>query len=204
MTVLTNVALAGVAFVLAARLGYRASAEGLKASGALAGGFLATSLAAVLGAVAHGLDPRFEPALRERIWRGAMHMTGFISVGTVMSVAFFAARGSARGAILVFAFVKLLWYTVAVARRPEFRVAAADYGGALAILFAGAVYAAARWSEPGARWLIAGVLVALLAGIIQARRIAPHRHFNHNDLYHVIQIVALFLIYRGGALLVDR
>ena len=204
MTVLTNLALAAVAFVLTARLGYRASAEGLKASGALAGALFATALAAALGAVAHGIDPRLDPALRQRMWRGALHMTGVIGVGTVMSVAFFAARGTARTAIIVFALAKALWYTVTVARRPEFRVAAADYGGALAVLLAGAVYAQLRWSEPGAPWLIAGVLVSLCAGVIQGRRVSLHRHFNHNDLYHVIQIAALFLFYRAGSVLVDR
>jgi len=204
MTVLTNVILAVIAFVLTARLGLYASAEGLKAAGSIAGGLFATSLAAALGAVAHGIDPRLDPELRQRMWRGAMHMTGVIGVGTIMSVAFFAARGSVRGAILVFALLKLLWYTVAVARRPDFRLAAADYGGALAILLAGAVYARVRWGEPGAPWLIAGVLVSLAAGVVQGRRVSVHRHFNHNDLYHVIQIAALFLFYRGGTLLVDR
>jgi len=36
------------------------------------------------------------------------------------------------------------------------------------------------------------------------RHIAPHRYFNHTDLCHVIQMVALYLFFRGGALLVDR
>ena len=204
MTVLTNVVLAAIAFVLTVRLGYQASAEGLKAAGALAGGFMATALAAVLGAAAHGMDPLVDPALRQRLWRGALHTTGLVGVATVMSVAFFAARGSVRTAILAFAGLKLLWYTVAVARRPEFRVAAADYGGALAILLVGAVYAWIRWSEPGAGWLIGGVVVTVVGSVLQARRVGLHRHFNHNDLFHVVQMAALYLFYRGGALLVDR
>ena len=53
-------------------------------------------------------------------------------------------------------------------------------------------------------WLVGGVLVSLVAGVVQARRLGVHRHFNHNDVYHVIQVIALFLFYRGGALLVDR
>jgi uncharacterized membrane protein len=53
-------------------------------------------------------------------------------------------------------------------------------------------------------WLIVGVLLSLVAGIVQARRLALHRQFNHNDLYHVIQMGALYAFYRGGALLVDR
>lgn len=204
MTVLTNIVLSAVAFVLTVRLGYLASAEGLKAAGAMAGALMATALSAILGAVSHGTDPRIDPELRLRLWRGALHVMGLIGLATIMSVAFFAARGATRTAILIFAALKLVWFTIAVARRPEFRVAVADSGASLAILLAGATYAAVRWSEPGASWLIGGVLVSLGAALTQARRVALHRHFNHNDLFHVIQMVALYMFYRGGALLVDR
>lgn len=204
MTVLTDVLLGGFAFILAARLGLHSAAEGVTASSALAGGLLATAISAILGAITHGLDPRTDAAARERMWRAALFMTGFVGTGTVAAVAFFAARGSTRTAILVFAALKLVIYMIKVARRPDFRVAAADYGGALAILLAGAVYALVRWQMPGASWLIAGVAVSLVAGVVQARRLALHRHFNHNDLFHLIQMVALYMFYRGGAVLVDR
>ena len=88
--------------------------------------------------------------------------------------------------------------------QPEFRVVAIDYGVALAVLLAGAIYGLLRWDEPGATWLISGVAVSLVAGLVQGLRLAPHRWFNHNDLFHVIQTVALYLFFRGGALLVDR
>ena len=75
---------------------------------------------------------------------------------------------------------------------------------ALAIVLVGAVYETVQRRAPGMAWLIAGVLVSLVAGLVQARRLALHRQFNHNDLYHVIQMVALYAFFRGGALLVDR
>jgi hypothetical protein len=38
-------------------------------------------------------------------------------------------------------------------------------------------------------------------GVVPCRRsasgIALHPHFNHNDLYHVVQIAAMLLFYRG-------
>jgi hypothetical protein len=100
--------------------------------------------------------------------------------------------------------VQLAWYSVAVARRPTFRVAVIDYGAALGVVFVAAVYAYVRWRAPGMGWLIGAVLVSLAAGLVQGMRLAPHRWFNHNDLYHVIQMVALYLFYRGGVLLADR
>jgi hypothetical protein len=170
----------------------------------MAGAMLATGLAAACGAAAHGLDPLTEREVRARFWKGALYIVGLVSVGTVASVAFFAARGAMRSALLAFAVIKLLLFLGVVTRKPEFRVAAIDYGAALAIVLAGACYRLARWHDAAATWLIAGVLVSLIAGLIQARRVSPHRWFNHNDLYHVIEIVALYLFFRGGSLLVDR
>ena len=204
MTVATNVALALLASVFAVRLAYRSAAEDSAAAGCLAAAFLATGLAAVIGALAHGTAPEAHAALRARFWRGALYAAGLIGAATVASVAFFAARGSIRTAILAIAAIKLVVFTVRVARNPEFSVAAADYGVALAIMLVGAAFMMVRHQARGMAWLIAGVLVSLVAGIVQARRLALHRHFNHNDLYHVIQMAALYAFYRGGTLLVDR
>jgi hypothetical protein len=203
-TVLTNVVLSMVAFVLAGRLGLQAAAEGANAGACLAGAIMAAGLAAAFGAAAHGLDPVTERYLRARFWRAALYVAGLISVATIASAAFFASRGVARTALLTFALIKLLVFVVRVTRKPEFRVVAIDYGAALGVLLLGACYALVRWQAPGTTWMIAGVLVSFVAGLVQAFRVSPNRWFNHNDLYHVIEIVALYLFYRGGVLLVDR
>ena len=204
MTVATNAVLAVLAFVFAVRLAYRSAGEGSAATGWLAAAMFATGCAAVIGALAHGTDPTSDTRLRERSWRAALYTTGFIGAASVASVAFFAGQGITRTAILAFAGIKLLVFIRRAARQPEFRIAAADYGAALAIVLVGAVYEASQRRAPGMAWLIVGVLVSLVAWIVQARKLALHRHFNHNDLYHVIQMGALYAFARGGALLVDR
>jgi general stress protein CsbA len=204
MTVATNAILAVLAFAFAARLAYGSAAERSSATGWLAAAMAFTGIAALIGALAHGTDPARDAALRERFWRGALYTTGLISAASVASVAFFAARGSARTALLAVGAMKLVVFVLQVRRQPEFRIVAADYGAALAIVLVGAAYEMVQRRAPGMAWLIAGVLVSLVAGIVQARRLAFHRHFNHNDLYHAIQMVALYAFYRGGALLVDR
>lgn len=203
MTVATDVVLAALAFAFAAALASGPASSGSAARGCLAAGMAVTGLSALVGALAHGISPAND-ALRERLWRLTVYVTGLIGAAIVASVAYFAARGGVRTALLVFAAVKLVVFVYRAARQPEFKVVAADYGAALAILLVGAVSELVRRQAPGMTWLIAGVLVSLLAAIVQARRFALHRHFNHNDLYHVIQMAALYAFYRGGALLVDR
>ena len=63
---------------------------------------------------------------------------------------------------------------------------------------------ALRWREPGSRPILAGVALSIVAGLVQASGLDLHRHFNHNDLYHVIQVVAIVAYYRGVRLLSDR
>src|SRR6476646_10092800 len=202
MTVATDVVIAVLAFVFAARLGFP-SAEGSVARGWLAGAMLATGISAVVVSLANGTSPAND-ALRDGLWRATVYVTGLIGATTIGSVAFFAAQGTARTVILAFAAIKLVGFMYRATRRPEFRVVAADYGIVLAMVLVGAVIELVRRRAPGMTWLIAGVLVSLVGVIVQARRVALHRHFNHNDLYHVIQMVALYAFYRGGALLVDR
>ena len=204
MTVATNVVLAGLAFVLGSRVGYGAAAQG-SASGSFFGlGMVVGAVAAAFGAATHGIDPRIDAAQRERCWRAALYTLGFATAATTVSVAFFTARGGIRTAILVAVGFKLLVYLVSVARRPQFRLAAADHVATLAVLLAAALYAMARWHAAGMGWLVAGVGVSLIGVLVQVRHVAIHRHFNHNDLYHVIQMLALSLFFRGGVLLVDR
>ena len=53
-------------------------------------------------------------------------------------------------------------------------------------------------------WLIGGVLLTVAGLAVQLTGYRSHLHFNHNDIYHVIQIGALYLFFRGAQLLQDR
>ena len=64
-----------------------------------------------------------------------------------------------------------------------------------------------RWLGHGWRggpWAVAGILTSFVAAGVQASGFALHRHFNHNDLYHVIQMLGFYLIYRAGDKLPEK
>ena len=52
--------------------------------------------------------------------------------------------------------------------------------------------------KAGHRWLKGGLCVTLLGVAIQQSGWAFHTHFNHNDLYHVVQMAGLYCLYRGA------
>jgi hypothetical protein len=55
--------------------------------------------------------------------------------------------------------------------------------------------------SPGARLIAVGVLISFGAAAVQRSGFKLARHFNHNDIYHVIQLVGLYFFYKGALLL---
>ena len=75
---------------------------------------------------------------------------------------------------------------------------------------AAACPAPAQASTPGcavsrpAALPLGSLRVSFAAAGVQVSGLDLHQHFNHNDLYHVIQLVGLYAFYRGGLMLTDR
>jgi hypothetical protein len=95
-------------------------------------------------------------------------------------------------------------YLAWVSGHPEFRYASVASGVGLGVLLVQQIIARVRFRNPSAPWIATGVAVAAVGAGIQQVGLAPHPYFNHNDLFHVIQIVSTYLFYRGGLLLSDR
>jgi hypothetical protein len=58
-----------------------------------------------------------------------------------------------------------------------------------------------RARRQGILWLMRAIGVSLAGLAVLVLKLAPHPHFNHNDLYHVIQMGGLYCLYRGALLL---
>jgi hypothetical protein len=52
--------------------------------------------------------------------------------------------------------------------------------------------------DRGGRFLIAGIVVSVIAAAVQQSGWSLHPRFNHNDLYHVVQAVGVGLLYRSA------
>ena len=63
---------------------------------------------------------------------------------------------------------------------------------------------ALHWNERASRWIVAGVLTALVAGGVQFSGWRAGNPPDNNDIFHVIQMAAMYFLYRGGALLGER
>lgn len=58
-----------------------------------------------------------------------------------------------------------------------------------------------RGRQAGIAWMKRALVVTLAGLAVLVGKLSLHEHFNHNDLYHVVQMVGLYFLYRGARLL---
>jgi hypothetical protein len=187
MTVVTDYALGGVAAWLSFLL-FR-NTQTSRRLWALA--FAALAAAAFLGGTWHGF------LQSNLLWKATTLSAGVASFGMVAGSSYAAFSGQPRMLVLTAALAKLLVYSAWMLSHDAFLYVVIDTGLAFTAVAAMHLW---KWNGP----ILAGVAVSIAGALVQASGLRPHPHFNHNDLYHVIQIAALVLLYRGAKRLEGR
>ncbi len=204
MTLFTDYLLAALALLFAVRL-VRTGCRLRQTSILLwAAAFFASAAAAAAGGISHGLALYLGEFAHAALWKLTVYAVGIASLFLLSGAIFGSVTGSLRRWLLTVAVLKFLFYAVWMITHNDFIYVIFDYAPALLGVLILQVYGAFCRGDRSAGWLIAGILVSFVAAGIQASGLALHENFNHNDLYHVIQMGAFYLLYRGGRLLRDR
>ncbi|HEY7655604.1 MAG TPA: hypothetical protein VH881_01965 [Burkholderiales bacterium] len=202
MTLVTDWVLAAVAGVLAWRLYQHSREDRARRCWALAFGALAVS--AFLGGAHHGFASVMSRAVYDLSWKVTVFAIGVFSFGMMAGSVLATARGAARTGLLAFAAIQLALYTAWMLGHDEYRYVVLNSAILMAVLLLLHGWSAAVRRDEASFWVLAAIAVSALAALVQYHRVALHQHFNHNDLYHVIQIAGVALFYRGGKLLRDQ
>lgn len=202
MTLLTDYLLAGVTGWLGWLLFRVREGQVARASWALA--FAGLALAAVLGGTHHGFAPHLSEGTLFLLWKATLLAVGMASFAMLAGSTIAATSGSLRRVLLAFATAKLAAYVGWMLFHSEFIYVIADTGISMVAIAVLHGASALRSHDRASLWVLGGVGVSVLAAGVQASGFTLHRHFNHNDLYHVIQIAAMALFYIGGRRLHDR
>jgi hypothetical protein len=150
--------------------------------------FLFTAAGSFFGGAYHGFVTSVTPLTAVVLWKLTVFSIGIAS--------FFLLAGSAR-VLAPVAIVMLVIYTSWMIVHNDFVWVIADYGLTLVII---AIVQLVR-RGPSMPWVLSSIAFSILGALVQMSRYAPHPRFNHNDLYHLIQLIALWLLYRGGKLM---
>jgi hypothetical protein len=157
------------------------AAISLMATSALAGGFY------------HGFSPEVPAAVEAWWWRNVLWIICGLGFAMGMSLLreFNPAANRAWCLLLV---AKLAISCALVAVSPEFIVAMADYGSAMLAWTLVSLLSRRPWRAA----MLAGMGLSFLAALVQQMQWGLTARFNHNDLFHVVQAMALFAFYRAG------
>lgn len=156
-------------------------------------------LAAALGAAAHGLV--LAQSLHQRIWQ-------ILNVALAMAVALFVVgvvfdlwgKSAFYKALPVMLLISLGFFA-ATSRYPGIFFVFIVFEG-LALIFALIAYVFLSWRGElaGAGLIAVGILFSIIAAGIQAKKsisITLIWHFDHNGVYHLIQIIGLIFLMVG-------
>ncbi|MCI0622389.1 MAG: hypothetical protein L0387_12135 [Acidobacteria bacterium] len=148
--------------------------------------------------------PAFAENVHHLLWKVTILTIGIASFGMLTGSAIAATTDTLRKMLLAFTAAKLALYSGWMLAHDEFIYVIADTGIAMALVAALHGWSAMRGRDCASLWMLGAVGASALAAGGQASGFALHRHFNHNDMYHVIQIGAMALFYIGAGRLHDR
>jgi len=144
--------------------------------------FFSTACGSFFGGTFHGFGGTAN-------WKATVAAIGLASMFLVLGA-------TGNRALRILAVAIFITYAIWMVAHDDFVYVIIDYGISL---IAVTILQAAAWIREravSAPWVIGSVIVSVAAAIVQQ---APIAH--HNDVYHGIQLAALWLLYRGGALL---
>ncbi len=200
---LTDYTLAAVTLLLAVSL-FRLALLGQQISVWLwAAAFVATAVAAIFGGTSHGFALYLGEAAKTILWKATVYTTGLVSFFMLSGAIMASVPRPLRPWLLAATGLKFLLYGTWMVKHNDFRYVIYDYAPAMFGVLILQAIVAYGWRDESAGWIIAGILVSFVAAGIQQSRFKLHKNFNHNDLYHVVQTGAIYLLYKGGCLLKD-
>jgi Family of unknown function (DUF6962) len=196
-TTITDYILSGVTFffaILLIRTGALRNQYSILFWGAA---FFAIATAALTGGTFHGFHG-MPSLLRAGLWKITVFCIG-ISCLLMLSGTVFATVLSSQRWIFALILANFLVFAAWMVFRNDYKYVV--YNSLIAML---GVLALLFYFQPaGTKWILLAVLISFGAAGIQRSSLTLHKHFNHNDLYHVIQIGAMYVFYRGAVLLRD-
>jgi hypothetical protein len=197
-TALTDLLLAASGSVMALLLLRRTRAVAQR-SWALALG--ASALGALAGALFHGWGHLFHPRVRFLLWKSIALLLSLASLAMFAATLYSAFGERARQRWLLGGLSKTFVFTAWNLVRHDFAVVVYDY---LSSMFAILGIQLSRRQAPGSGWLLAGLFTSFVAAAIQQNGKGFHQHFNHNDIFHLIQLAGMYFFYRGALQVEDH
>ena len=203
-TMATDFLMALLCAVLAARLREKSRETSYRSVALWRWAFIATSVGALTGGSSHGFALFLRQWQWTALWKSSTLMIGCASFCLLMGMSYARLHGTWGKAVRVLAVLKLAAYVTWMIGHDDFRFVIFEYGSSMLLILTIEIWRLLKERSLDLAWIPVGILLSVLSSAVQQSEIVLHEHFNQNDLFHVIQMIALYALYRGGLLLRDR
>ena len=167
--------------------------------------FTSIAAASLLGGITHGFFEYSTSPVRGVLWTATLLSILVTSFATWSIAAILQLEPPASRLVRGFALAQILVLSIVVLFiSREFVIAIVAYLPATVFLLIAFVLAYRRGREPALAWGVAGLALTFVGAAVQQLKVAVHPvYLDHNTLYHVIQFVALWMIYRSARWIVS-
>lgn len=165
--------------------------------------FYALAIGAFLGAVSHGIGPHFSDESRKLIWKAAVIPVGFTSVFFLMGAFHSSFSFDAVRWLSWIPLAFLAAYLFTISKDDSFLNVVKFYAPAMALVFALMLYGHFGMNSPGTGMVALGIFIMFIGAGVQVSGFGIHQHFNHNDIFHIIQMIGMAVMHKGSQLVTD-
>ena len=160
--------------------------------------FFVLGFGALLGGVRHGFGPNFSKTQKKIIWFLTLIFVGISSQCLFLSLFTLINNNSINLVVISILLLHFFLFVFKVLKNDKFLNAIKFYLPVLLISLIISLYTFFVVGYTGAMFISLGIVVILVASLVQMSNIILHKHFNNNDFFHVLQIIGMYFLYIGG------
>lgn len=164
--------------------------------------FVIATISAILGGTSHGFKEFGNQRIQNFIWKLTVFSIGLGAI--LMFLGTLIARFSPstlRVVVIIIVAISYGVYFYWMRSHDEFIFVIAYYVPYLVFILIIELFFLSTISAP---FMISGIIITFMGFAVQASRKGIHTNFNHNDIFHVVQMIAMFVFYRGVINLTDN
>jgi membrane-associated HD superfamily phosphohydrolase len=153
--------------------------------------FFALAVAAAAGGTYHGFISNMTPPAAQAIWKLTLYSIGIATLLMLFATLLVYMPKLWKHIFLAITVIQFLVYVYIMSGSNDFRYVIYNYVLAMMAILLMALFHKNFW-------LVGAVLISFAGAAIQRSGVQLHKHFNFNDIYHLVQMVAMYFFYRGG------
>jgi len=165
--------------------------------------FFFMGVAGLFGALFHGIGPHFGEGVNSFFWKMTLFSIGLMMFAMLLGGLYHVFSFQTMHWMKWLPFIGLITFLVFITKHDNFSLAVRFVAPAMMLVLIMMLYSLLRYQSDGTGWIIISILVTLAGVLVQQSGFSLHKHFNHNDIYHVIQMGSMYFLYRGVLILKD-